>query len=88
MKTLEKFLNDVRNEFGEKINFSNIHVEGFAGVVCINDKSADINITIDDYHEYENDLSDEENIMLKAFVSYTQLEMKNQLIFIKNTDHD
>ncbi|ROI05491.1 hypothetical protein EGI16_03645 [Chryseobacterium sp. G0240] len=85
---LETFFSTVKNEFGDNIDFSNINSEGFIGVICINDHSADISVRIDDYQEYDNDLTDEENSMLNAFVSYTQQEMKNQIAFIKNTTND
>ncbi|MFC7347267.1 hypothetical protein ACFQO9_11115 [Chryseobacterium zhengzhouense] len=77
MNALDQFFASVTNEFGEKINFSNIENEGFTGVVCFEDRSADICIDIDSYKEFDNDLSENENMMLKAFVTFTQSEMKN-----------
>jgi hypothetical protein len=82
--TLDTFLFLVRNEFGEKIDFSNIESEGFRGVICLNDHQCELSISIDDYSEHESDLSENEKKMLEAFIDYTQQEMRKQRIFIKN----
>lgn len=84
MNALDLFLTNVTDEFGSKIDFSNIENEGFTGIVCLGENSAEIDITIDSFTELQNDLSTDEKSMLEAFVNYTQNEMKKQRVFIQN----
>lgn len=84
MNALDQFLANVTDEFGNKIDFSNIENEGFNGIICIGDKSAEISIDKDSFIEIESDLSNDERIMLNAFIEYTQSEMRNQNFFIQN----
>lgn len=81
---LNSFLSLATSEFGEKIDYSNISIEGFTGVISLNENSVDIYITLDNCSVYNNDLSDEENKMLDAFVSYVQKEMREQNNYSKN----
>lgn len=85
MNALDLFLNNVTDEFGDEIDFSNIQNEGFNGIVCFGEKSAEISIDIESYIELQNDLSENDQTMLNAFVEYTQREMRNQFSFIQNT---
>lgn len=86
MNVLDQFFANVTNEFGEKINFSNIESEGFTGIVCFEDRSAEISIDTDSYNEYESDLNDNDQMMLNAFIEYTQSEMRKLNFFIQNTN--
>lgn len=84
MNSLNQFLENATNEFGDKIDFSNIENEGFNGVVCLNDRSADISITIDSYCEFNNDLNDDEKVLLNAFIEFTQTQMQNANFFTQD----
>lgn len=84
MNALDFFLANVTNEFGDKIDFSNIENEGFAGIICLGEKSAEISINIDSFTELESDLTAREKDMLDAFVYYTQSEMQKQYAFTQN----
>lgn len=84
MKALDLFLTNVTNEFGDKIDFSNIENEGFTGIICFGENSAEIHVNINSFTELDSDLSESEKLMLDAFVSYTQSEMKKQKVFIQN----
>lgn len=81
---LNSFLSLATSEFGEKLDFSNISTEGYAGVIALNENSVDIYITLDNYQVYNTDLSDEENKMLDAFISYVQREMRDQEDYSQN----
>lgn len=85
MSALDLFLNNVTDEFGYKIDFSNIQNEGFNGIVCFGKNSAEISIDLESFIEFQSDLLENEQIMLNAFVEYTQSEMRDQLFFIQDS---
>ncbi|MDV7696253.1 hypothetical protein N6B72_04885 [Chryseobacterium soli] len=85
--TLDIFFIQARNEFGEKIDFSTIETEGFSGVIFIEDRFIDINVTINECHVFENELTESENKILNEFIIYTQTKMQEQKVFIKNTEN-
>ncbi len=86
MNALDLFLANVTDEFGNTIDFKNIENEGFHGIVCIGQNSAEISIAADSFIDIENDLSDSENTMLRAFVNYAQNEMNKYRSFIQNVN--
>lgn len=81
---LDTFLLIATDEFGEKLNLSNVQNNGFSGVISINENSADVDVQIDDYNLYDSDLNDQDVKMLEAFISYVQKEMKDQSFFYRN----
>lgn len=81
---LDTFLSIATDEFGDKLKLSNIHYEGYTGVIVLNNHSCDLAVYADELFIHENDLSDDENKMLDAFISYVQSEMKNQSFFFQN----
>lgn len=83
-ENLNSFFLLATSEFGEKINFSNLSFEGFTGIICLGENSVDISITIDNIFENHNYLSENENRMLDAFISYTQKEMRDQNFYNQN----
>lgn len=83
MNALDFFFENVADEFGNRIKFSNLS-KGFTGVVCFDERSADIYINSDSYTELDNDLNDHEKAMLNAFVEYTQSEMKSAKAYLND----
>lgn len=82
MNALDQFLATVTDEFGNNIDFSNIENEGFSGIICFGEKSAEISINEESFIELQSDLSESDKTMLNAFVEYTQSFMRDQKLFI------
>lgn len=81
---IDKFLESVTDEHGNKIDFSDIEIEGFSGVLCIVNNCADVHISINNFEVYNNDLTEEENRMLFEFAMYTQRKMKEYKQFLQD----
>lgn len=82
MNALDQFLATVTDEFGNNIDFSNIENEGFNGIICFGEKSAEISISEESFIELQSDLSESDKTLLNAFVEYTQSFMRDQKFFI------
>lgn len=84
MNLVDKFLENVTDEFGNKIDFSNVDVEGFGGTVCVIENTADIFIAEYNFETYNSNLNNEENRLLFEFVLYAQQKMKEHTAFVKD----
>lgn len=84
MDLVYKFLQTVTDEFGNKIDFSNIEVDGFDGTMCVIENCADVHISERNFDVYNSDLTAEENRLLFEFAIYVQKKMKEQRKFYKD----
>ncbi|MGL5233886.1 MAG: hypothetical protein ACRC8Z_03915 [Empedobacter falsenii] len=77
MSLIDDFLEIVTDECGNKIDFSNIEVEGFEGLVCFGENYAEINIKEDSFWLGKYELFESQKEMLTEFVNYVQQKMKD-----------
>lgn len=84
MNLVDKFLETATDEFGNKIDFSNVEVEGFGGIICVIENTADVFIAEYNFETYNSDLNNEENRLLFEFVLYVQQKMKEHTAFVKD----
>lgn len=92
METLvDKFLATVTDEFGNKIDFSNVESEGFEGNILINNKQGSIYIYNNAYGLLDDNFNEEEKEITSAFIKYVQQKMKEHKAFLQddiNTKND
>lgn len=85
MDLVDKFLATVTDEYGNKIDFSNVESEGFEGSVYFGEEEIDIYIIIDYYHIYNaHYITEEEYAMCEAFKDYVQQKMKEHKAFLQD----
>lgn len=84
MALIDDFLESVTDEFGNKIDFSNIEVDGFEGVVCFGSNYAEIDIKEDSFWLGNYELFESQKEMLNEFVNYVQQKMKESRGYFEN----
>lgn len=84
MTLIDKFLETVTDEFGNKIDFSNVEAEGFDGIIFLGPLGTDIYIQKDHYTFNSTLFSDYQKEMIEAFVEYIQQKMKEHKAFVKD----
>lgn len=90
MDLVDKFLESIKDEFGNKIDFSNIETEGFSGRICFGYNYAEVEISENQFWIGINVLNVDQKQMLNAFIDYVQTKMKEQREFtrdIKETEN-
>ena len=86
MNLVDKFLETATDEFGNKINFSNVEVEGFNGDIFFNDQQYYCYLKISQNEQYiaDNNLDIESEKIVFAFMKYVQQKMKEHKAFVKD----
>ncbi len=84
MDLVDKFLENVTDELGNKIDFSDLEIEGFSGVLRVVSNCADVHISEWNFDVYNSDLTEEENRMLFEFAMYAQRKMKESREYFEN----
>lgn len=84
MNLIDKFLETATDEFGNKIDFSNVEVEGFEGTICVIENTADVFISMSVFEVFNSNLTVEENRILFEFAMYVQQKMKEHKAFVKD----
>ncbi len=84
MDLVDKFLATVIDECGKSIDFSNVEVEGFEGVVCFGQYYADVKITESEFIFHNTLLTKYQRDMVIAFKDYVQQKMKESREYFEN----
>ena len=84
MNLIDDFLESVSDEYGNKIDFSNIEVDGFSGIVSFGNYWADISITIDEFIINDSEINNAHKKMISAFAGYVQNKMKESREYFEN----
>lgn len=84
MAIIDDFLEIVTDECGNKIDFSNIEVDGFEGLICFGENYAEINIKEDSFWLGNYELFESQKEMLNEFVNYVQQKMKENREYFEN----
>ena len=84
MNLIDDFLESVSDEYGNKIDFSNIEVDGFSGIVSFGNYWADISITIDELIINDSEINNTHENMINAFAGYVQNKMKESREYFEN----
>ena len=84
MNLIDDFLESVSDEYGNKIDFSNIEVDGFSGIVAFGNYWADISITIDEFIINDSEINNAHENMINAFAGYVQNKMKESREYFEN----
>lgn len=84
MNLVDKFLETVTDEFGNKIDFSNVEVEGFEGDIILNNKPGYASVDLDGSLIFTPDYDNEEVKMVDEFIEYVQQKMKEHKAFVKD----
>lgn len=84
MNLIDDFLESVSDEYGNKIDFSNIEVDGFSGIVSFGNYWADISITIDEFIINDSEINNAHKNMINAFGEYVQKKMKESREYFEN----
>lgn len=84
MALIDDFLESVTDECGNKIDFSNIEVDGFEGLICFGDNYAEIDIKENSFWLGNYELFESQKEMLTEFVNYVQQKMKESREYFEN----
>lgn len=84
MALIDDFLESVTDECGNKIDFSNIEVDGFEGLICFGENYAEIDIKENSFWLGNYELYESQKEMLTEFVNYVQQKMKESREYFEN----
>lgn len=84
MSLVDDFLESVTDECGNKIDFSNIEVDGFDGLICFGENYAEIDIKENSFWVGNYELFESQKEMLTEFVNYVQQKMKESREYFEN----
>lgn len=77
MALIDDFLENVTDECGNKMDFSNIEVDGFSGILCFGEDYADVQIEENNFYMYNHFINKAQYKMILSFVEYVQEKMKD-----------
>lgn len=87
MSTLiDDFFDSVTDEFGNKIDFSNIETEGFNGCITFSNFEyyAELYITENEFEIYNSNLNESLKNQVDEFIKYVQQKMKESREYFEN----
>lgn len=84
MALIDDFLESVTDECGNKIDLSNIEVDGYEGLICFGENYAEIDIKENSFWLGNYELFESQKEMLTEFVNYVQFKMKESREYFEN----